>query len=254
MLFCLIWGMVGALISLALSRKMAKWLMRVKLVDGTGANAKLYHMVERLARSSGLPNVPEVGVFASPEINAFATGPTKRRSLVALSTALLDRMDDHELEAILGHEISHIANGDMVTMTLIQGVVNAFVMFLARIAAFALSSFLGRDQRNNNRSSYGNYYITTFLFEIFFMVLGSLLVASFSRRREFRADQGGALLSRREYMVAALEKLKIAKTQQSTIPPSMNTMMISMPNKGGLLSLFSTHPPIEQRIARLQDF
>jgi len=253
MLFCLIWGMVGALISLALSRKMAKWMMRVKLIDGSMEDyAKLYRTVERLARHSGLPDVPEVGVFASPDINAFATGPTKRRSLVAISTALLERMDDHELEAILGHEISHIANGDMVTMTLIQGVVNAFVMFLARIASYALSS-LGRDQRGNSRPSYSNYHIMTFLFEILFMVLGSLLVAFFSRHREFRADRGGALLSRREYMVAALEKLKMAKTERTTVPPSMNAMMISIPHKEGVLRLFSTHPPIEQRIARLRD-
>ena len=249
MLFCLIWGMVGALISLSLSRKMAKWLMRVKLIDDTGTHAKLYHMVERLARDAGLPDVPEVGTFSSPEMNAFATGPTKRRSLVAVSTGLLDHMNENELEAILGHEISHIENGDMVTMTLIQGIVNAFVMFLARVAAFAISS-LGRGQRNN-RSSYGSYYMTTFLFEILFMILGSMLIASFSRHREFRADRGGALLSRKEHMIAALEKLSRAKTAEKKTS-SMNAMMISMPSKMGLLRLFATHPPIEMRIARLK--
>ena len=249
MLFCLIWGMVGALISLSLSRKMAKWLMRVELIDSTGTHAKLYHMVERLARDAGLPDTPEVGIFPSPEMNAFATGPTKRRSLVAVSTGLLNHMNENELEAILGHEISHIENGDMVTMTLIQGIVNAFVMFLARVAAFAISS-LGRGQRNN-RSSYGSYYMTTFLFEILFMILGSMLIASFSRHREFRADRGGALLSRKEHMIAALEKLKMAKVGEKKTS-SMNAMMISMPSKMGLLRLFATHPPLEMRIARLK--
>ena len=182
MIFCLIWGMVGAFISLSLSRKMAKWLMRVQLINNSGEHAQLYQMVERLARDAGLPDVPEVGVFSSPEMNAFATGPTKRRSLVAVSSGLLSHMNEKELEAVLAHEISHIANGDMVTMTLIQGIVNAFVMFLARVAAFALSSLM-RGQRNN-RSSFGSYYLMTFVFEILFMILGSMVVALFSRYRE----------------------------------------------------------------------
>jgi len=250
MVMCLFWGMAGALISLALSRKMAKWLMRVELVDDKGVHAKLYHMVQRLADDAGLPSTPDVGVFSSPEMNAFATGPTKRRSLVAVSTTLLNRMNEDELEAVLGHEISHIENGDMVTMTLIQGVVNAFVMFLARVAAYALSSF-GRGERSG-RFSYGSYYITTFIFEILFMILGSMLVALFSRYREFRADRGGAFLSRKEYMIAALKKLGAGR-ERDKYPASVNAMMISMPGKRGILRLFATHPPISERIERLKE-
>lgn len=250
MLFCLIWGMVGALISLSLSRKMAKWLMGVQLIEPQGHHAKLYQMVEYLARDAGLPSVPEVGIFSSPEMNAFATGPTKRRSLVAVSSGLLNQMNEKELEAVLGHEISHIANGDMVTMTLIQGIVNAFVMFLARVIAFALSS-LGRGERNG-RTSWGSYYILTFVFEILFMILGSMLVALFSRYREFRADRGGAELTRKEHMIAALEKLGTARVATKK-HASMNALMIAMPSKKGFFRLFATHPPIEERIARLKE-
>ena len=250
LIFCLIWGMAGAFISLALSRKMAKWIMRVQLIDKSGEHAKLFHMVERLAKDAGLSHTPEVGIFPSNTMNAFATGPSKRRSLVAVSTALLHQMNEQELEAILGHEISHISNGDMVTMTLIQGIVNAFVMFLARIAAYAVSS-IGRGDRG--RTSYLSYYLMTFVFEILFMILGSLVVAFFSRKREYRADHEGAMLSRKEYMIAALEKLKTTKVPDKK-HASMNALMISTPYKRGFLHLFSTHPPLEARIARLKEF
>lgn len=250
LIFCLIWGMAGAFISLALSRKIAKWIMRVQLIDKSGEHDKLYQMVERLAKDAGLPQTPEIGIFPSNAMNAFATGPSKRRSLVAVSTALLYQMNEQELEAILGHEISHISNGDMVTMTLIQGIVNAFVMFLARIAAYAVSS-IGRGDRG--RTSYLSYYLMTFVFEILFMILGSLVIAFFSRRREYRADHEGAMLSRKEYMIAALEKLKTTKVLDKK-HASMNALMISTPYKRGILHLFSTHPPLEARIARLKEF
>ena len=259
MTFCLIWGMGGALISLALSRKIAKWLMRIQIIDpaqATGVHLQLVQMVERLSRNSGLAVVPEVGVFNSPDMNAFATGPSQRRSLVAVSTGLIERMDESEVEAVLGHEITHISNGDMVTMTLIQGIVNAFVMFLARILAYALSS-LGRG--GNRRGSFMSFYLMTFAFEILFMILGSMVVAFFSRRREFRADQGGAMLSSKEKMIAALERLKTAKSSPEVAKKkdsraALNAMMISRPGKLGLLRLFSTHPPLDERIARLRDF
>ncbi|QVL58195.1 MAG: protease HtpX [Simkaniaceae bacterium] len=249
LIFCLIWGMVGALISLALSRKMAKWMMRIQLITPSGPQADLYHMVARLARDANLPDIPEVGVFDSPQMNAFATGPTKRRSLVAVSTGLLSQMEKRELEAVLAHEISHISNGDMVTMTLIQGVVNAFVMFLARVLAYAVTT-MGRS--NNRRSSYMSYYLFTFLFEIVFMILGSMVICTFSRWREFRADKGGAILTRKEHMIAALEKLRTAKTIPSSPKSSLSALMISVPRKGGLMSLLATHPPLEMRIKRLQ--
>jgi len=258
MIFCLIWGMGGALISLLLSRKIAKWLMRIQMINpmqATGAHLQLVQMVERLSRDSGLPTTPEVGVFNSPEMNAFATGPSQRRALVAVSTGLLERMDESEVEAVLGHEITHISNGDMVTMTLIQGIVNAFVMFLARILAYAIST-LGRG--DNRRGSFMSFYLMTFVFEIIFMVLGSMVVAFFSRRREFRADQGGAMLSSKEKMIAALERLKTAKSSpeiamKKDSRAALNAMMISRPTKFGFLRLFSTHPPLDERIARLRE-
>ena len=249
MIFCLIWGIAGALISLALSRKMAKWMMRIQLITPRGPQADLYHSVARLSRDANLPNVPEVGIFDSPQMNAFATGPTKRRSLVAVSSGLLAQMEKNELEAVLAHEISHISNGDMVTMTLIQGVVNAFVMFLARVLAYAVTS-MGRS--NNRRSSYMSYYLFTLLFEVVFMILGSMVICTFSRWREFRADRGGAILTRKEHMIAALEKLRSAKTTPLNAKNSLNALMITIPRKGGLMSLLATHPPLELRIRRLQ--
>lgn len=258
MIFCLIWGMGGALISLALSRKMAKWLMRVQIIDparASGTHLALTTTVERLARSAGLSAIPEVGIFNSPEPNAFATGPSQKRALVAVSTGLLDQMSDSEVEAILGHEITHISNGDMVTMTLIQGIVNAFVMFLARILAYALSA-LGRG--NNRRGSFMSFYLLTFVFEFLFMILGSMVMAFFSRRREFRADLGGAMLSSKDKMIGALERLKSfskvsQKTPQKNSQAAINAMMISRPSKLGLLRLFSTHPPLDERINHLRN-
>ncbi|MCB1109572.1 MAG: protease HtpX [Chlamydiia bacterium] len=248
LIFCLIWGMCGALISLALSRKMAKWLMRIQIVEPSGSRADLYHMVAKLARDANLPAVPEVGIFDSPQMNAFATGPTKRRSLVAVSTTLLNTMNREQLEAVLAHEITHISNGDMVTMTLIQGIVNAFVMFLARILAYAIS-LAGRS--NERRSSFGSYYLFTILFEIVFMIFGAMVIGAFSRRREFRADRGGAILTRKEHMIAALETLRNTKptNQKSTL----NALMIAMPNKRGFLSLLATHPPLDVRIEKLKN-
>ena len=252
LVFCLIWGMGGALISLALSRKMAQWLMRVKVIDpvnARGLELKLVATVERLARNSGLACIPAVGIFSSSTLNAFATGPSKKRALVAVSSGLLKEMDEKELEAVLGHEISHIASGDMVTMTLIQGVVNAFVMFLARALAFALSSLGGRGNSRNNRS-FGHFYVLTFVFELLFMVVGSMVVAFFSRLREYRADRGSASLVGKEKMIAALQKLE--KGKEASLSKSMNAFMISMPSRRGLLHLFATHPPSQARIARLK--
>lgn len=245
MIFCLVWGMAGSLISLALSRKMAKWLTRVQLV---GPEHEVYQMVAQLARDAGLPATPEVGIFDSSQMNAFATGPTKRRSLVAVSTALLSRMEKGELEAVLAHEISHISNGDMVTMTLLQGVVNAFVMFLARVLAYAVTA---ANRSNNRRSSYGSYYLFTFLFEILFMIGGALIVTAFSRMREFRADRGAAILTRKEKMIAALERLKGERAAPTQKKSAITALMISMPRRG--LSLFATHPSLEARIKRLQE-
>ena len=255
LIFCLVWGMAGAFISLALSRKMAKWMMGVKLISENTLHPeerKLFDMVRKLAHKDHLP-MPEVGIYQSKEINAFATGPSRKRSLVAVSSGLLQKMAPHELEAILAHEVTHIANGDMVTMTFLQGIVNAFVMFLARVLAYALSGLGKRDNRGGSQGSVMSYYLFTYLFEVVFMILGSLIIAAFSRYREFRADRGGARLSSRESMISALQTLKA--TQEVHDPkaesPAIAALKISHPGKKGLLSLFATHPPLEVRIERL---
>lgn len=254
LIFCFIWGMGGAFISLALSRQMAKWMMGVHVIDSDTQDPDLRRLmatVHQLARDAHLPDMPEVGVFESPEPNAFATGPTKKRSLVAVSTGLLRRMSQKELEGVLGHEIAHIANGDMVTMTLIQGIVNAFVMFLARILAYVFSG-MGRS-REGSSGSYFSYMISVFIFEIIFMLLGSIIVCWFSRFREFRADRGGADLAGKDKMIAALESLQRMKQMRDpqTEKPSFQAFKISTHRKSGLMMLFATHPPLEERISRL---
>jgi len=251
--FCLIWGMGGAFISLLLSKSMAKWMMGVKIIDPESTNEKERHLlrtVEELARRANLSTTPEVGVYEGKEVNAFATGPTQRHSLVAVSTGLLDHMKTNEIEGVLGHEISHIKNGDMVTMTLLQGVVNAFVIFLARILALALSGF-GRGQ---NRSSFGTYYMFVFLFEVVFMILGSLVVASYSRFREYRADKGGAEVAGKYQMIYALKALSSAQNRKDPKceKAAFQALKISSAKKRGLIFLFSTHPPLEDRIERLK--
>lgn len=255
LIYCFIWGMGGAFISLGLSRIMAKWMMGVKVIpiNTTDANQKkLLSMVSALSQKAHLPEVPEVGIYQSAEVNAFATGPTKRRSLVAVSTGLLEKMDKDQVEAILAHEITHVANGDMVTMTLLQGIVNAFVMFLARVLALILSGFGRGDQR---RGSAGSFYLFTFLFQMVFMVLGSLVVFWFSRKREFRADAGGAQLAGKEKMIHALEGLQtfVNKRVPTAQKESLQTFKISTPTKSGLAYLFASHPPLEERIAALRN-
>lgn len=254
LIFCAIWGMGGAFISLQLSRKIAKWMLGVKLINRDNPNAQerfLISAIEKLSRQAGLLNAPQIGIFKSPSMNAFATGPSKRRSLVAVSTGLLSRMDPAAVEAVLAHEISHISNGDMVTMTLIQGVVNVFVMFFARIFAFALTM---ATRSRNQRSSFMSYYLMTFLFEMVFMVLGSIVVAWFSRWREFRADRGGAMLTSKEKMIHALETLGNTSQAQSPLSKKkqVHAMMISNVRARGVSRLFSTHPSLELRIQRLQ--
>ena len=241
-IFCLVWGMTGSLISLAISRMMAKWTMGVKVVPRTSSEyAQLVMMVEQLARKAGLSTMPEVGIYESPEVNAFATGPSRNRSLVAFSTGLLQSMNQNEIEGVAAHEIAHIANGDMVTMTLLQGVVNAFVMFFARIIAWGIS----QNVREENR--YMTQFMVTFLLEMVLGVLGMIVVCSFSRDREFRADRGGAQYAGKQDMIAALQRLA-NNTRKYDEAPAMAAFKIS----GGVGQLFSTHPPLEKRIAALQ--
>lgn len=254
--FCLIWGMAGAFISLGLSRVMAKWMMRVQVIDPKTSDSELASLVgrvHRLAKAAGLSVMPEVGVYESPEINAFATGPTRSRSLVAVSSGLLRRMNQSEVDGVLAHEISHVANGDMVTMTLLQGVVNAFVMFLSRVIAFAVAQAMrGEREDRGGGFSHGIYYMVSFLLEIVFMIFGAIVVARFSRWREFRADRGGAQLAGRPAMIGALKALsRTVEMADSGAAPALQTFKIS--GRGtGLMRLFASHPALEERIARLE--
>jgi heat shock protein HtpX len=257
MMFCLIWGMAGSFISLALSRVMAKWMMGVQVIDPNTRDDDLQQLVQTvysLAKAANLPKMPEVGVYDSPELNAFATGPTKSRALVCVSTGLLSRMNREQIEGVLGHEITHVANGDMVTMTLLQGIVNAFAMFLSRVIAFAIMQAMRGDREDRERGSSMNgfYFIIQFVLEIIFLILGSMVVAAFSRWREFRADKGGARLAGRENMISALEVLR--RTYEIVDPntkPSIRAFQISG-HPSGLMKVFASHPPLDVRIERLQ--
>jgi heat shock protein HtpX len=253
---CLVWGFTGAFISLALSKLMAKWMMGVEVIPPNTNEPTLRNLVEMvhgLARAAGLPRLPEVGIYESDDVNAFATGPTRGRALVAVSTGLLRRMGSREVEGVLGHEVAHVANGDMITMTLIQGVINSFVLFLSRVLAFIVSQALrSRDDRGGG----GLQYLLVILFQIVLSILGSIVVCWFSRHREFRADAGGARLAGRGNMIDALRAL--ARLHQPELAAAeaqrhqaFQSLKISGP-RGGFAMLFSTHPPIEERIARLE--
>jgi heat shock protein HtpX len=247
MMFSLVWGMGGAFISLAMSRWMAKTAMGVQLVDGRTGHADLdwlYQTVEQQTRKVGLP-MPEVGVYDSPEVNAFATGPSKSRSLVAVSSGLLRSMQRDEVAGVLAHEVSHIGNGDMVTMTLIQGVVNAFSIFFSRVIANIIRQLV------DERISHLVFFVATIVFDIIFSMLGMIVVAWFSRAREFRADEGGATIAGRGNMIAALQRLQQNQALVDTSQPQLATMKISG-GKAGFMALISTHPPLEVRIAALQ--
>ena len=251
---CSVVGFTGAFISLAISRIMAKMMMGVQVIDpatARGEQKELVTLIHRLSQRAGLTTMPEVGIYNSPEVNAFATGPSKSRALVAVSTGLLNSMNPQAVEGVLGHEVAHIANGDMVTMTLVQGIVNTFVMFFARIAAWMLSSYLeGNRDREESRSVGMSYYICSYVFEILFSLLGMSVVCYFSRRREFRADAGSAQFAGREKMISALQALKSQYERIDTSHPSVATLKIS--GRKGIWALLSTHPSLDDRIAALK--
>jgi heat shock protein HtpX len=256
LVICCVFGMGGAFISLLLSRWMAKTFNGVQVVDPNTSDRDeqwLVQTIYHLAHSAGLSTMPEVGIYPSPEINAFATGPSEAQALVAVSSGLLQTMRPAEIEGVLGHEITHIANGDMVTLTLIQGVVNTIAMFLGWVLALVLT----QSSRDDNRrgGSWFMQYMLQNLFQSVFMVLGTLVVAKFSRWREFRADAGGAKLAGRDQMLSALRRLKViheAGADHAGPPnPALQTLQISG-GAGGFLALLADHPPIEDRIARLE--
>jgi len=251
---CAVWGFGAALVSLLLSRQMAKWTMGVRLVDGRSGNADLdwlYNKVGQLAQQANLP-MPQVGFYESPEVNAFATGPSKSRSLVAVSTGLLGTLSRQEAEGVLAHEISHIANGDMVTMTLIQGVVNAFVLYLSHVVAALVRNVIARDdERGPSLVGMLASQIVFIAAQIAFGLIGSMITAWFSRQREFRADAGGAALVGRGAMTAALRRLASFQGRvDNARAPELATLKIAGGSR--FLALLSTHPLLELRIAALE--
>jgi len=247
MIFCLVWGMGGAFISLGLSRIMAKTMMGIQVLKpgAAGQLQWLVDMVDQIAKTAGLPKTPEIGVYDSPELNAFATGPTRSRALVAFSSGLLSTMDREQIAGVAAHEIAHVRNGDMVTMALLQGVINAMVMFLARIIAFAVSQ--GVKEENRHMVS----FLVIIALDILLGILGSLVVFWFSRQREFRADAGAAKYTGRESMVSALKLLGRTRLLPEQ-PASLATLKISG-KTSGWGRLFASHPPIEERIAALEN-
>jgi heat shock protein HtpX len=254
-IICGVWGMGGSFISLMMSKWMAKMMMGVQIIDEHNPQfSGLVNTVHRLAKQAGINKMPEVGVYQSPEINAFATGPSKNNSLVAVSTGLLNGMNQDEIEGVLAHEVAHVANGDMVTMTLIQGVINAFVMFAARIVAFAINNAVRSNDDEGEGLGMFAHFMVVMVLQTVFMIFGSMVVAWFSRYREFRADSGGASLAGRGKMVAALERLKAnygtIESGKANTNDAITSMQIS--SKRSWLSLFSSHPPLEERIHALQ--
>lgn len=249
--FCLFWGTGGAFINLMISKWMAKKVMGVRLLEKNGPGSELVNRVHTMARKAGLETMPEVGVYDSPEVNAFATGPSRNNSLVAVSTGLLNRMNDDEVDGVLAHEVAHVANGDMVTMTLVQGVMNAFVMFAARVVAGIINNAM-RDEEGRGGLGMFAYYGVVMVLDLLFGLLAAPIVMGFSRWREYRADAGGARLAGKEKMIAALEALKttLDKIDPSTDQKAFQSMKISQ--KSSFAQWFSSHPPLEKRIQALK--
>jgi len=238
LIFALVAGFGGSIVSLLMSKSMAKRTTGMMLIESPRNETErwLIGTVERQAKLAGI-GMPEVGIFQTPQMNAFATGANKNNALVAVSTGLLENMSREEAEAVMGHEIAHVANGDMITLTLIQGIVNVFVLFLARALAMAID----RDGRG-----FG-YHIGFMVGQVVFGFLASIVVAFFSRQREFRADIGGAKYANKEGMIGALERLK--QGQAGELPKQLAAFGIN----SGVKSLFSTHPPLDDRIAALRN-
>lgn len=253
LVWCGVFGMGGSFISLAMSKMIAKWSTGAQVIE-QASNATeqwLLDTVQRQAHTAGI-GMPEVAIFDSPDINAFATGMTKNSALVAVSSGLLRGMNRDEAEAVLGHEISHIANGDMVTLTLIQGVLNTFVMFFARIAASIVSGAIAgnRDnERGNEGLSQVVFFVATMIFQMIFGILASIIVMWFSRQREYRADAGGASLAGKQKMIAALERL-----QRSQEESRLGGQLVAFGINGKKSNeLFMSHPPLEKRIEALRN-
>jgi len=251
LIYAALFGFAGSFISLFISKWMAKRAFSIQPITEAKTTDEQFivQTVRTLSQRSKI-GMPEVGIYQSPEPNAFATGWNKNKALVAVSTGLLENLDKDEVAGVLGHEISHIANGDMVTLSLIQGVVNTFVIFFARIAAYAVQNFLSNNEDGEGMSQIA-YFVTSIVFEIFFGILASTIVMAFSRHREFRADAGSARLLGKDKMIRALEKLGSLKDQLND-PRGKQFATMKIADKPSLLALFSSHPPIEKRIKALR--
>ena len=250
LIFAALFGMGGSVISLLLSKTMAKRMTRARVIDQP-ASADERWLVETVSRQAMMAGIemPEVAIYPAPEMNAFATGANRNKALVAVSEGIFRQMSRDELEAVLGHEISHVANGDMVTMALLQGVLNTFVIFFARIVAQVASSAGSRDaQRGGN---FMIYFAVNMIAQVVFGVLASVVSSWFSRKREFRADIGGANLAGRDKMVAALRRLQSG--EPADLPEQLDAMGISASATSGLASLLRSHPPLANRIEALLD-
>lgn len=249
LVFCALIGFGGSLFSLMISKPMAKWSTRAQVIERPGSDTErwLLDTVARLSKQAGI-GMPEVAIFPSPEPNAFATGANRNKALVAVSVGLLQNMRPDEVEAVLGHEIGHVANGDMITLSLIQGVVNTFVLFIARVLGFLVDRVVLKNERGLGIG----YWVTTIAAEILLGILASAIVMWFSRYREFRADAAGAQLAGRQKMIAALERLKRAQDMPSTMPDTLVAFGINPGLRHGLRALFASHPPLEVRIERLR--
>jgi len=248
LVFAAVFGFGGAFISLAISKWMAKRTTGAKVIEQPANEAErwLVETVRRQAQQAGI-GMPEVAIFPSQAPNAFATGASRNNSLVAVSSGLLNQMNCDEVEAVLGHEISHVANGDMVTLTLIQGVVNTFVIFLSRVIGHTVDRVVFKNERGHGPA----FWITTIIAEIVLGILASAIVLWFSRQREFRADSGGARLAGREKMIAALERLKQG-TSQAELPDQLAAFGINGGIGEGIKKLFMSHPPLDERIQALR--
>ncbi|HMV40577.1 MAG TPA: protease HtpX [Plasticicumulans sp.] len=246
--FAAVFGFGGSLISLAMSKWIAKSSVGAYVIEvpQNPTERWLVETVQRQAAAAGI-GMPEVAIYDSPEINAFATGASRNNALVAVSTGLLSNMSPDEVEGVLAHEVSHVANGDMVTLALVQGVVNTFVIFLSRVVGFVVDRALSGNRDDEGGVGIG-YFVTSLICEILFGFLASMIVMWFSRRREFRADAGGAHLAGRNRMIAALERLR-QMHEPSHLPSQMAAFGI---NGGTVQRLFMTHPPLEERIAALR--
>jgi heat shock protein HtpX len=248
LIFAAILGFGGSFISLAMSKFMAKRMTGAQVIENPRSEAErwLVETVRRQAKQAGI-GMPEVAIYDAPDINAFATGMNRNNALVAVSTGLLSAMNRDEAEAVLGHEVTHVANGDMVTLTLIQGVVNTFVIVLSRVIGHLVDKVVFKTERGYGPA----YYVTWILAEIVLGILASMIVMWFSRQREFRADNGGARLATRDKMIAALEALKRAH-EPAQLPNQMAAFGINGGLGSGLKKLFMSHPPLDERIAALK--